>query len=349
MTKTITHRQQDILEIISDNITASISQIQAQLQEKISIPTLNRDIAILVSLNYLDKIGKGRATAYQLSSSYKIFTPVNLDQYFDSDPDARNALVSFNFDLITTLKNVSTFTKEQFVYLETLKQEFRRNITTISPAIYQKELERLTIELSWKSSQIEGNTYSLLETEMLFIEHKKAKGKSQKEAAMLINHKTCLDFILEHKEMLKNLNLAMIEKIHSLLIKDLEVNRNLRSRVVGITGTAYKPLDNTYQIKEAIEKMCITINAKQNCFEKALLAVALISYIQPFEDGNKRTARMVSNALLIADGACPLSYRSVESIEYKKAMVIFYEQNNLSVFKELFMQQIEFAVKNYFQ
>jgi Fic family protein len=349
MKRAITRRQQAILKVVADYHTASISQVQTQLQEKISIPTLNRDMATLVALDYLTKTGKGRAIAYQLSPSYKLFTPVHLDKYFDSDPDTRNISGRFNYNLIAVLKDVSLFTQEEFAYLEVLKQEYRQNITTISPAIYQKELERLTIELSWKSSQIEGNTYSLLETERLFIEHKKAEGKSQEEATMLLNHKTCLDFILEHEEMGRKLNLAMLEEIHSLLIKGLGVNRNLRSRIVGITGTAYKPLDNRHQIKEAVEKMCITINTKQNGFEKALLAVALISYIQPFEDGNKRTARMVSNALLIADGACPLSYRSVESLEYKKAMLLFYEQNNLSAFKKLFMQQIEFAVKNYFR
>ena len=95
--------------------------------------------------------------------------------------------------------------------------------------------------------------------------------------------------------------------------------------------------------------MCRIINAKDNGFEKALLAVIMISYIQPFEDGNKRTGRMVSNALLVAEGICPLSYRSVDSIDYKKAMLLFYEQNNLAAFKKIFFEQIEFSVKNYFR
>lgn len=199
MKRAITHRQQAILKVVVDYHTASISQIQTQLQEKISIPTLNRDMATLVALDYLIKTGKGRAIAYQLSPSYKLFTPVHLDKYFDSDPDTRNILERFNYDLIAMLKGVSLFTQEEFTYLEALKQEYQQNITTISPVIYQKELERLTIELSWKSSQIEGNTYSLLETERLFIEHRKAEGKSQEEATMLLNHKACLDFILEHR------------------------------------------------------------------------------------------------------------------------------------------------------
>ena len=83
-------------------------------------------------------------------------------------------------------------------------------------------------------------------------------------------------------------------------------------------------------------------------FEKALLALLLLSYIQPFADGNKRTARIVSNGILIADGYCPISFRSVDSIDYKKAMLMFYEQNNISAFKKIFIDQFLFAVNTYF-
>ncbi len=346
MPKKPTRRQQAILEI---SMPTSVSDIQAQLPEEVSIPTINRDLAELVRVGFLLKQGKGRATAYQLAPFYTLFAPVNLERYFDLEPDKRDVRQGFNHDLLSTLKEAPLFTQAELTHLESLKQEYQKNIDTISPSIYQKELERLMIELSWKSSQIEGNTYSLLETERLFVEQKKAEGKSQEEATMLLNHKKCLSFLLEHKKIGETLSLAVLEDIHSLLVKDLGVSPNLRDRMVGITGTTYKPLDNIYQIEEATKVMCAIINAKQNGFEKALLAVVLISYIQPFEDGNKRVGRMVSNALLIADRSCPLSYRSVESLEYKKAMLLFYEQNNLSAFKELFMQQIEFAVKTYFR
>ena len=62
----------------------------------------------------------------------------------------------------------------------------------------------------------------------------------------------------------------------------------------------------------------------------------------------KDTARITSNALLIANGYCPLSFRTVDSIDYKKAMLIFYEQNNLYAFKKIFIEQYEFAVREYF-
>jgi Fic family protein len=133
-----------------------------------------------------------------------------------------------------------------------------------------------------------------------------------------------------------------------MLIKELVIERNVRKRRVGISGTNYKPLDNEFQIKEALLNMCVLINSKENIFEKALLTLVLISYIQPFMDGNKRTARIVSNAILINYNYCPISFRTVDSIEYKKAMLLFYEQNNISSMKEIFITQFEFAVNTYF-
>lgn len=345
----LTDRQRAIIEIVLNQTDISIAQIKALLLNDVSQATLNRDLAKLVKLKVLAKSGKGRAISYALSNFYKLFTPTNTDLYFEKESDQRNAHRNFNYDLFPLLADTETFTAEEITILESLKSEYLKNISDISPTIYKKEMERLTIELSWKSSQIEGNTYSLLETEKLFLEREAAKNKTKEETQMLLNHKEALNYLLLHKTLAKNLSLRVIEEVHSILIKDLGVGKNIRSRGVGITGTAYKPLDNEFQIKEYAEKMCALINGKENGFEKALLAIALISYIQPFEDGNKRTGRMIGNALLINHEACPLSYRSVDSIDYKKAILLFYEQNNLSVFKQLFIDQNHFSVANYFK
>ena len=213
---------------------------------------------------------------------------------------------------------------------------------------YRKEMERLGVDLSWKSSQIEGNTYSLLETERLLKDKQTASGKTQEEAIMLLNHKDALDFVLDIPDYLKELSVHRIEDIHSILTKELEVDRNIRHRRVGITGTNYRPLDNEFQIREALEDTCTLVNGKDNVFEKALLTLVLLSYIQAFVDGNKRTARITSNAILIANGYCPISFRTVDSIDYKKAMLMFYEQNNIAAFNKIFIEQFLFAVKTYF-
>lgn len=73
----------------------------------------------------------------------------------------------------------------------------------------------------------------------------------------------------------------------------------------------------------------------------------MISYIQPFEDGNKRTSRLLGNALLLANGYCPLSYRSVDEVEYKKAIILFYERNSVLYFKGMFIDQFKQAVENF--
>lgn len=147
---------------------------------------------------------------------------------------------------------------------------------------------------------------------------------------------------------IQELTVSHIEDIHTLLTEGLSVDKGIRHRRVGITGTNYRPLDNEFQIREAMHASCYLINSRDNIFEKALLTLVLLSYIQAFTDGNKRTARITSNAILIANGYCPLSFRSVDSIDYKKAMLIFYEQNNLYAFKKIFIEQFEFAVRGYF-
>ena len=209
-------------------------------------------------------------------------------------------------------------------------------------------MERLGIDLSWKSSQIEGNTYSLLETEKLLKEKQTASGKTKEEAVMLLNHKDALEFILADPGYLQEISIRRIEELHTLLVKELDVDKGIRKRRVGVTGTNYRPLDNEHQIREALEDACRLINEKKNVFEKALLALVLLSYIQAFADGNKRTARITGNAILIANHYCPISFRTVDSVDYKKAMLIFYEQNNISAFKKIFIEQFAFAVQTYF-
>ena len=165
---------------------------------------------------------------------------------------------------------------------------------------------------------------------------------------IFLNHKDAIDFIVEKPDYINPLSISNIEDIHSILTKELAIDKNLRKRRIGISGTNYRPLDNEFQIKEALSSTCELINIKENIFEKALLVLVLISYIQPFMDGNKRTARIVSNAILMNSNYCPISFRTVDSIDYKKAMLLFYEQNNISAFKEIFINQFEFAVDTYF-
>ncbi len=338
-----------LLNIITTSPGLSSSEIHEKSGTKKSYSTTKRILGKLVDKKLIDKIGKKKGARYQIGKSYDILHSIDLEEYFEKDIDERIIKPTFNFDLIQKdLYQVDLFTDPELEELNSLQSKYLENISSLSENEYNKEIEKLAIDLSWKSSQIEGNTYTLLETERLLKEKRTAGGKLKDEAVMLLNHKDAIDFVVENPDYLKTLSVKAIEDIHSILAKELGINRNLRSRRVGITGTNYLPLDNEFQIKKAFEGMCQLINEKSDVFEKSLLALILISYIQGFMDGNKRTARIVSNSILIANNHCPISFRTVDSIEYKKAMLVFYEQNNVTPFKRIFIDQFRFAVNTYF-
>lgn len=342
-------REQLIIEYLKKTPLQSSKSIFDNTSLDVSYATLKRILSKLVTDNALEIHGKGKGTKYQISPSYHINVSIDMDSYYEKEIDERQIKESFNPVVIKeTLYQAQLFTESELNHLSYLQTKYLKNIEALKTNEYNKELERLAIDLSWKSSQIEGNTYSLLETERLLKEKETAKGKTKEEAVMLLNHKDALDFIIEHTDYLEPLTINKIEDIHSLLIKELEIDRNLRTRRVGISGTNYRPLENEFLIRDALSDMCELVNSKPNIFEKALLLLVLISYIQPFMDGNKRTARIVSNAILMNNKHCPISFRTVDSIDYKKAMLLFYEQNNIYNFKKIFIEQFEFAVKTYF-
>ena len=341
--------EHEILEFISNKQFSSSKEIHEGIELDISYATVKRILNRLHKNKFVEIKGKGRGTKYQVSLSYSIIKPIDVDKYFEKEIDEREIKQEFDLELIpNVLGDVDLFSEKEMDKLKDLQSTYIDKIKSLTESQYQKELERLAIDLSWKSSQIEGNTYSLLETERLLKEKETAEGKNKDEATMLLNHKEALDFITENPDYLDPVEIRRIEDIHSILIKDLGVDRNIRTRGVGITGTNFRPLDNEYQIREALKQMCNLVNSKTNVFEKALLLLVLLSYIQAFNDGNKRTARIVSNACLINNKYCPISFRTIDSIKYKKAMLIFYEQNNISVFKNIFIDQFEFAVNTYF-
>ncbi|MBW6459206.1 MAG: Fic family protein [Bacteroidales bacterium] len=345
----LNRKESEIISFLKNNPDSSSKDIHDGITISISYATVKRILAQLISENLISKNGQGKGTKYFISVIYELLDPIDPARYYEKEIDERQIRESFNHDLIPSVLHFNDiFTRGEYAKLEDLQTTYRQNISQLSGSAYRKELEKLAIDLSWKSSQIEGNTYSLLETERLLKEKETAAGKTKEEAIMLLNHKEAIDFIIENPGYLSPLAVPGIEDIHRILVKELAIDFNLRNRRIGITGTNYRPLDNVFQIREALANMCDLVNRKENVFEKALLSLVLISYIQPFMDGNKRTARIVSNAVLIYNGYCPMSFRTVDSVEYKKAILLFYEQNNISYIKDIFISQFEFSVRTYF-
>lgn len=346
--KQFNKRQDAILAFVGVQNAVSISQIVEYIHQVFDFDvakiTINRDVKKLVDERALEKKGAGRSTTYMLAELVQ--APIDVDRYFEKDARQREIRPAFNFDVFSHMGDL--FSDQEIQQLDGLKHQYQKKVSSLPHDVLQKEWERFTIELSWKSSQIEGNTYSLLQTEQLLKEHKEAAGHTKEEAVMILNHKKAVDHIVAARENFDTVTRQQIEDVHALIVQGMSVTTGLRSILVRITGTEYTPLDNVHQIREALDSACETANGQSNPFIRAFVLTVLIAYIQPFVDGNKRTSRLIGNAVLMAQDCPPLSYRSIDELEYKKAMLLFYEQNSAVYIKQLFIEQIEFSVENYF-
>ncbi len=342
-------KEQKIIGIFLKTDKLQSSHVYEELRktgEDISLVTIKRALSEMTDKGFLVTLGAGRSTSYNLSPKGRIFADINAGQYITIEPDKRYGLRGYNFDLLKTFPS-DIFTDDELNTLETATAEYKKRTADLSATIKKKELERLVIELSWKSSKIEGNTYTLLDTEKLILENKEAPGHSKKEARMILNHKEAFNFIHKDPAKFKTVTRKNLEELHAILVKDLSVASGFRSKPVGVTGSIYRPLDNIYQITEAVDELSAAVSRSPTPYGKALIALIGLSYIQPFEDGNKRTSRLLTNALLLSHSLAPLSYRSVDEDDYRSSMLVFYELNSIAPMKNIFIGQYEFAARNY--
>lgn len=342
-------RQKEIINIISQTNSVTRDDIAKNLPNEFSASkaTLARDIKILLKKRLIESTGSGPSTAYHAKRRHSLLGYIDLKQYFSVEPDDRkDAKTSFDQNIFSLLPGLIDSLEQ--LKLKKVFRSFNKVTSHIDKTILERELERYVIELSWKSSKIEGNTYTLLETESLIKQGIEAKGKSKQETTMILNHKEAFKLILEHRENFKQLSKRDLLELHNVLINELDITSGVRKHAVGITGTTYQPQSHEWELSDAIDKLINLVNNTPYPMEKAIIISTMIAYIQPFVDGNKRTSRMMANAILLAHDYFPLSYRSVNENEFKQALILFYETNNMFHVKRLFLDQYQFAVKNYF-
>ena len=209
--------------------------------------------------------------------------------------------------------------------------------TKMSP----KELEYLTIELSWKSSALEGNTYTLLDTQLLLTEGIKAKNRTEFETQMILNHKNAISFIIQNLELFGDqLKFSTVDKLHQIIGYNLSIDSHIRKKLARISASNYEPMANPHQLIENGDRLLGIINRATSPFIKALLALALIPYLQAFEDGNKRTGRMLANGLLLQAIGRGFSLRKVDARELALAYLSCYEYNSLKALSDLLKQEL---------
>ncbi|KKS53964.1 MAG: Filamentation induced by cAMP protein Fic [Parcubacteria group bacterium GW2011_GWA2_42_28] len=345
----ISQKHQKIIGIFLEKGEMQSSDVYAEMGkigEKISLVTVKRALSQMVGEGLVETFGSGRSTSYHIIPKGRIFFDINAKQYVSVEPDKRFGLSRYNYDLLSAMPP-DIFADDELKILKAATMEYKKRTADLPASIQKKELERLVIELSWKSSKIEGNTYTLLDTEKLILENKEAPGHSKKETQMILNHKDAFNYIRQNSARFTTLTRKNMEELHAILVKDLSVGLGLRAKPVGVTGSKYLPLDNINQITEAVDALSAAVSRMATPYAKALIALLGIGYIQPFEDGNKRTSRLMANALLISHSLSPLSYRSVDEDEYRGAMLVFYELNSIIPLKRIFIGQYVFAAQNY--
>lgn len=344
--KTISDRQGHILGLIRLEGRTTSSVISSAFAD-VTLLTIKRDLSDLVKKGYLAVEGRGRATSYVTTATNRLFVPVDAHAYCATEQDKRKGYGSFDTSLIAALP-YTIFSVEERRDMDSATRAYFDRAIGLTSVLQKKELERFVIDLSWKSSRIEGNTYTFLDTERLLKEGVPGKDNTPDETHMILNHKAAFDFVLAERARFAGVpEVAAIEELHRLLVADLGVERGLRKSMVRIGGTNYRPLDNPFQLQEALRDLLEHVGATTDPYTAALYALAGLSYIQFFEDGNKRTARLTANAVLLSRHAAPLSYRSVDEIVYREATLVFYETHSLMPLKELFMAQYLFAAEQY--
>jgi Fic family protein len=345
---TLEQEQSDIFKILQAfPAGANLEEIQGALASPLGRRTLQRRLARLVETGQITVKGKGRATRYLPSASVataddtiplsaeaqSIRTQVNR-------PKHQRMPVGYNLNFLESYQPNVTFYLSQQERAH-LAQLGKTDGMTHPAGTYAKHiLQRLLIDLSWNSSRLEGNTYSLLETERLLALGEAAAGKPALDAQMILNHKDAIEFLVEAAEDI-GFNHYTILNLHALLANNLlpdpQAPGRLRFIEVGIGGSVFQPLGIPQRINDAFDLILQKASTIENPFEQAFFAMVQLPYLQPFDDVNKRVSRLAANIPLLKHNLAPLSFVEMPESLYIQGMLGVYELNQPALLKDVFL------------
>ncbi len=201
-------------------------------------------------------------------------------------------------------------------------------------------LNRLLIDLSWASSQLEGNTYSRLDTERLIEFGQAAEGKNALETQMILNHKQAIEYLVRDPttaSLTPNTIIALHALLSDGLMADPMACGRIRRRAVEIGGSTYLPVALPQRLEELFGIVIGMAAEISDPFEQAFFLMVHLPYLQPFEDVNKRVSRLAANIPFIRHNLCPLSFIDVPQQAYVDAMIGVYELNRIALLRDVFV------------
>ncbi len=348
-----------ILELLQEE-GLSIEQIEENLNFSIERRTLQRRLKELKESNRLLTKGEARSTRYfpkvkkYENEASEDLIPLSIEGKkilkLISLSEIQRIPVGYNKQFLENyLPNIDSYLspKEKEILLEIGKTQGDNQ----AAGTYARQiLNRLLIDLSWNSSRLEGNTYSLLDTELLIHDGKPADDKSAKETQMILNHKDAIEFLVDESDEI-GFNRYTILNLHALLSNNLLPNPSASGRLrefgVGITNSIFTPLEIPQLISEYFDLILSKVNQIKDPFEQAFFILVHFPYLQPFDDVNKRVSRLAANIPFNRKNLSPLSFIDVPEDYYIKGMLAVYELNRTDLLKDVFIWAYERSAMRY--
>lgn len=339
--------QNQILTLLASSPGLSSRQLADQLNTSWS--TTKRHLDLLLTTGKIRRDRSGRTTSYHLATQPA--PAPQADHSLQSDLPWSPASLALRTSLLRPLAS-----REIVTYHRALVDTYRPNLSHWLPAplaarlelegrmrgqqpagtYARKVLEPLLIDLSWSSSRLEGNRYSLLDTERLF---NSGITDGDLDAVMLLNHKAAIEFMIDAVPEY-GLTSPVIRNLHALLMQDLLPDTSalgsIRQTLVNISDTTYIPTQVPSLLEEMFELVLDKGRQVKNPVETAFFLWVNLAYLQPFQDGNKRTSRLAANIPLMLYNCAPLSFLDVAPHDYALAMMGVYEQGDMSMAVDLF-------------
>ena len=364
----------DIEAIVARHLDGiGVKDIGPELDGPVPRRTLQYRLGRLVAMGRLVRHAQGRSTVYRLPPAADAVpqahagaatTGVSVDpvpddltrlrtelrQRFLSQPPDQRTPVGYRREFLDDYRpNVSAYlSSEERTRLQSLGEVHE----TPQPAgtHARRILDRMLIDLSWNSSRLEGNTYSLLDTKRLIELGHPAAGRDIRDTQMILNHKHAIEFLVEGADDIA-FDRRTILNLHGILAENLlpdpTAPGRLRRMPVSIGASAYQPPAVPAQVEECFNRILVTAQAIHHPMEQALFCLVQLPYLQAFDDVNKRVSRLAANIPLIKHDLAPLSFNDMPRDYYTDALLLVYEQNNVSLMKDLFNWAYERSAARY--
>lgn len=348
---------------------AHVGDIAGALKSSLPLRTLQYRLKYLVDAGRLIKEGEGRGAKYRLPApeagqeaaavthaeaegeAAVPLSPGSAEiRAYLRQPVAARKPAGYNREFLDSYRpNVSFYLSP--TERAHLAEVGRPNFASEAAGTYAKQiLDRLLIDLSWNSSRLEGNTYSLLDTRRLIEFGEEAEGRDRLEAQMIINHKDAIAFLVGAAEEI-GFNRYTVLNLHGILAHNLLADEaaagRLRHIAVGIEKSVFHPLEIPQLIEECFNQILATAAAIEDPFEQALFAMVQLPYLQPFDDVNKRVSRLAANIPFIKGNLSPLAFTDVPRSLYTEAVLGVYELNRVELVKDVFIWAYERSAARY--